>query len=367
MLILSLFLGVGCVAMYFYTSPSLPKFPSQPSSSLQLEGQIMYTPIIDGNTLFVQTTRNIYSFNLESLKEQWRFGWKCNFYDKNAFRLVNELLITTNGHDIVLALSPDTGQKIWQTDLSDGYSSGYTYDVYGDENFIYITKFTGLIYALDKDTGKLVWKAYHSDRSGAWLKEINHRLYVFSDNQILVLDPITGQVEKKISKDDFNLWYVWWSDESSIFIFNTNYPNESTTISEFDPEINLIHNFRTFPLGQVECVRGMDDKIMIGGRGIMKYDVKNGKVEWFNNETPNFSCPLVIEDVVYVRQIGGNLYSYSYETGQFQREWKMPTRVIIQQYAVVDPVQYLDKIILQTAWDRLSILDITNLSDSGVE
>src|SRR5215469_10857973 len=138
---------------------------------LEVEVSFQSGPIVIGRTLYVTTDKDMVAIDADTCQQKWRVheegpstGLRVN---RGAAYLDGKLFRGTEDGD-VLAYDATSGRKVWQTHIADpgkaesvpaapiAWNGLVFVGTAGSDNY----GVKGRIYALQADTGKVVWETY---------------------------------------------------------------------------------------------------------------------------------------------------------------------------------------------------------------
>lgn len=163
------------------------------------------TPFVYKNTVYFMTSKNkIYALNSNKGKVVWIHSQPNQVISKSSgFSIhgVSQPFVESNrvyagfSNGLFVAINRKTGRWIWKISLSKATSRFQDSDshplVYG--SYIYVSSYSGGFFCLDKKTGRLLWK----NTNGAFANptiDKNVIYYSSSNNKLLALDRLSGRV-----------------------------------------------------------------------------------------------------------------------------------------------------------------------------
>lgn len=174
-------------------------------------------PVVAGNRLIVfhrvGEQEVVESLDAATGKEQWKFGYKCQYRDdyrkgdgpRATPAIAGERVFTLGADGQLTGLGLATGKKLWQRSLMADYAPRKGFFgiatsplVEGDRVLINVGGKDAGIVAFDVQTGKELWKSTN-DEAGysspvvATIDGIRHAIF-FTRAGIMSVDPATGQV-----------------------------------------------------------------------------------------------------------------------------------------------------------------------------
>jgi len=144
-------------------------------------GAAATNPLILGETVYLQDLKsNFFAIDLKTGKLNWKKDYNLDAYGPNGPAIGWDKIFLQKGNYEIAALDM-TGNELWSTKLSDIETVGidiqlvaygnmvYTSTVPGTENANFYTGGgTGIIYALNQETGKIEWSFNTVDSEDIW-------------------------------------------------------------------------------------------------------------------------------------------------------------------------------------------------------
>jgi outer membrane protein assembly factor BamB len=152
---------------------------------------------LDGDFLWEQTlngTGVVYIYEIDGQVQVLTIPEKLSIFDTNTGELINKvkgekIFITTPTEQFInlfglTLLSPTTGKTIWETDL-DGY---FELAPIFSKNLIFVRtgQVIGSVYAIDRVSGKILWKTDDNIISNIAYTPSHEVVYVLSDKGDLI-------------------------------------------------------------------------------------------------------------------------------------------------------------------------------------
>lgn len=156
------------------------------------DGEFAYAPTVTGTEVVVRTSTQAIGIDHSTGSIEWKLNG-LESYDDPTYPSLVDLSSATSGNaayvpgpDEVRAYDPITEDVLWNRELSEIRSS----PVLGDKR-LYVSSVTDGIYALDVDTGEIVW---HTDASGCWTASAltDDALFATANGNLVALDPVDG-------------------------------------------------------------------------------------------------------------------------------------------------------------------------------
>lgn len=317
---------------------------------IKFDGEVVSTPILDGNILYVQTTRSVSAIDLSTRGIIWKANITGTF--ANAPFLLNDGILYINDKDFeISAINASSGDVLWHNELNAGLNRK-TVDIVFHDNRIYIAKYLGRIYSLDGVTGETKWIAFGTDRSTLWLYGKENDIFVVGDEKIFTFEASDGSLLfENISGVYPNAVFFEWEDK---YLFGERGNKDPDAIRIFNDEVNRIELVDYLPISGVNCAIAFGDELIVAGDGIVRYDSKNRSVVWDNKVGTNLTCPLIFKDRIYVRKNANDLYIYSLDSGELIGGMDIYSDIYFVHDFSIYPFMVGDLVVVQTDKNVLS-------------
>lgn len=322
--------------------------------NIKFDSEIVSTPILDGNTLFVQTTQSVSAIDLITKSVIWKANITGS-YSNAPFLLKNETLFVSDNDFEISAINATSGELLWHNELNAG-SNRRTMDIIFQEGKIFIAKYLGRIYAMDGATGEIVWLSYGTDRSDLWLNSKENEIFVIGNKKIFTFDISDGSV---LNETFYGVApNTVFLERKEKYLFGEKGNDGPDAIRIFDDEVNEIELVGYLPITGANCAVAYGDEMIITGDGIVRYDPKNQAVIWDKEIGDNLTCPIIVGNRIYLRKNADDLYIFSLETGTLIGGMDIYTDIHTIHYFSVDPLMIGDLVVIQTQKDVLSAVRI---------
>ncbi len=144
-------------------------------------GAAATNPIVLSNTVYIQDLKsNVYAINLADGSLKWKKEYGLDAYGPTGLALGWGKIFALKGHQEVAALDL-TGKELWSVRLTESKTAGLDIQIlpYGGKIYVstvpgssnsnfYTGGEAGVIYALDQNTGKIVWGFDTVDSADIW-------------------------------------------------------------------------------------------------------------------------------------------------------------------------------------------------------
>ena len=324
-------------------------------------GPIVGSPAVAGGVVYIGSfDGNLYAVDQETGKERWKFETPRQVASTPT---VADGVVFLRGYDAVLyAIDAETGKAKWrftteferrfQANRLHGYPPGFqtipdSWDLYLSSpavanGKVYFGSGDGGVYAVDAQTGQLIWKFSTSDVVHASPAVVNGVVYIGSwDSYLYALDADNGQEKWRFHGGEDNFVHNQVGFQSSAAVVDgVVYKgcrdghfyalDAGTGRKKWDYMTNL---------SWVNATPAVRDGIVYTGTSdsgrFFALDAKTGRLRFnFSAKGQVFSSPAVAGDIVYFGVSNGRLYAVNAKSGN--QVWMFQTEA-----AKNDPMKIL--------------------------
>jgi len=321
---------------------------------IKFDGEIISTPIVDENILFVQTTQSLSAVDLLTREVLWKVN-VSGAYSNAPFLLKDGILIISDKEFEISAIDASSGDVLWHNELNSG-SNQRTLDIILQNGQIYIAKYFGRIYSLDADTGQINWLAHSVDKSPLWLYGNNNEneIIVIGRNKIYEFSALNGLTFGEVTFEGTpNSVFLDWDQK---YIFGDKGKDSFDPVRVFNDKENSVDLIGYLPITGANCAVANGKDLLIVGDGIVRYDPQNQSIKWVQKIGKNLTCPIIIDGRIYSRKSADDLYIFLLDTGELVGGMDLYSELYFVHYFSVDPFIVNDLVILQTQKDVLSAI-----------
>ena len=303
----------------------------------------MSSPVVAENKVFVACMDDnnyingaIVAFNAKTGSQIWRY--KTEGSVKNSIAYSNGAIIATDSKGITYAINGNSGKLVWKTDLNSNKMPPFVSGITAKDGVVYTGFGTGLS-ALDAKTGDFIWKNkdwYRGEGSVPTLTIANDVLIASAQWVSLFGHNVkTGKLLWKRKDQSLNR-----RDGSTTFKDNVLYAPSRKAIVILDPKTGktIKHKETSFEFN-VSASPLVTDELLIlatGHNGLVAFNKKSLEVEWiFNtkaaliytapytktNEHTVEGSPVLSGNTIYFGASDGYFYGVDVTTGIEQ--WTM--------------------------------------------
>ena len=154
---------------------------SLPVEGVSEWGAMATNPLIIGNVVYFQDLKsNVYAVDFKTGKQIWMKEYNLDNAGPNGVSFDSGMIFAVKGRYGVVGLNLQ-GEELWTTTLSDNPNSGIDIQTTAYKGMVYVSTVpgvsnenfykggsTGIIYALDQKTGKILWSFDTVDSKDIW-------------------------------------------------------------------------------------------------------------------------------------------------------------------------------------------------------
>ena len=154
---------------------------SLPVKGVSEWGAVATNPLIIGNMVYFQDLKsNVYAVDFKTGELVWVKDYNLDNAGPNGVSVDSGMIFAVKGRYSVVGLSLQ-GEELWTTILSDNQNSGIDIQTTAYKGMVYVSTVpgvsnenfykggsTGIIYALDQKTGKILWSFDTVDSKDIW-------------------------------------------------------------------------------------------------------------------------------------------------------------------------------------------------------
>ena len=321
-----------------------------------LQKRLVAPPVVsDGKLFVIDANQKVSALDPATGRHLWSKQLTLHKKDKSAVgggvAVLGDKLIVSSGFGFVAALAVADGKEIWKQRTDSPLSSAPA--VIGTR--AYVTSTDNQVYAIDTDTGVIVW----SDQAIAESARILSAPSPAVSNEILVAPYSSGELIAYLPANGRRLWqdtlttigrFTPLSAINDIaghptiengVVYAASHSGVLTAIdarsgqrlwailfgSRLGPVVAGDYIFIVGTEGQVACIQKVDGKI-VWVRSLPEFKKakqKKGRIVW--------TGPLIASNRLIVTSSEGNMLALSPQTGQTEAELKIGGDILIQPIA----------------------------------
>ena len=287
-----------------------------------------------------------------SLKLDWVFD--AGDFLKSSVVVTGGIAYVGADTGILHALDVETGKEKWQ------YKTGLGIEAppLVHEGMVYVGSTDGFLYALDAASGKLKWK-YETD--GEIMGAANQAMRPKSKDSVIVV----GSYDNFVHCVDAKKGGVIWKFETQNYVNGvpTIYDNKHVVFGGCDSVLYVVNLESGTLVRSVEVEAPIAASVAVGDgvgyvgnmdRAVMAFDVETGKVVWNyrNKSFPYFSSPALTQKHVLIGGRDKGLHCIKRISGKL--EWRFAARGRIDS----SPVVADDKIVFGSMDGKLYVVSL---------
>lgn len=350
LLVLLLLLGITLAAIFSnvyadYSEVRRLDIPLAPDitivKDIDLHENILSTPRTSKNIVYVQTRSKITALDGLTYKIVWESSIKGRNFN-SPMALTNNTVIASSANGAVIALDAMTGSILWNTPASD-YTNTIE-DIKAQSELVFIATSSNNLESRRLRDGALQWSVILPQRSQISLLPVNNVLLMNSDTgQLTAFNSINGSIiwtyyaniKSYIYSDTYNLLIVVEEKESQQFITAMELESGNVLWSI------QVKNF------DVNCARIDQKDIYLSGDTLLKFDIEAKTIVWENRAIDDLTCPITINNKIYVKKSIRDLYIYDQHTGNLEARyallWSLTNNTNIQPVSAGDNLIVIKK------------------------
>lgn len=264
----------------------------------QTGGAVNSSPAINnGKVYFTSRDNYLYALHMSNGKLIWKFKMNVNLPYENGFdyflsspNITNDTLFVGSGDGNLYAINSKSGTVHWKYFANSRIRTTPAII----NNFVVFGTLSGIIYAVDRTSGSLLWK-FETKGSSLKFEEAGY------DQTSIIGSPVVNQKGVYVGGRDGYLYAInlitgkemWKVSHRSSWVLATGVDEES-----------------------VYAVSG-------SSAFIQALDINGGKELWrYKTSGAVYSSPLIVQDVLYCADNGGNLFALDKKTGI--KIWSFP-------------------------------------------
>ena len=327
-IILGLLYCVQSLCQHHYQTPTL-------KWTFKTNSPITGSAVIDENTVYVGgMDHNIYAIDLATGNRLWHY--KTNGEIRSTPLVIKEGIVVNSGDGFLYCIDKK-GILRWKFATGGetkyhlySYADYYHSSPIADNGIIYFGSGDHHIYAVDANTGKLVWKYMTGDVVHSRGATDSEQVYFGSfDGHLYALDKRTGAFKWKF-KSIGHRFFPKGEMQGGVTIFGNHIYTGSRDYNLYAVDTKTGHGLwnLAFPKGWAMGSPVVQDSILYVGTSddmvLMAIDPFTGVTKWKSALKFNvFGGVAIKDDVIYVGNLMGKLFAIDKSTGKIQ--WQFNT------------------------------------------
>jgi outer membrane protein assembly factor BamB len=323
----------------------------QETWELKFDSSLISTPILYKDYLIVQTAKYVELIDLNSKTKIWSVQIEGS--SKNCSLKTNgTIVLIPSANGAIIAVDISNGNKLWSASINLDGEPQKIEAIEIDETYGFIVTYNFGLSAIRLQDGVILWHQRISSRSRLLLYQTQNEITMMGSSKLSTFSKETGN---EIWNKDFNhgsiLSYEEYNQQLLISLLD-----ENQMLISLSPETGELIWEIQIPISRVDCMKISNSKLLLAGNGIVLFDIINRKIIWENKAIQELTCPIILNDQVFVRKRVRNLYTYSLTSGflnsRYPLSWKNPYNIKNS----VDPILYGNLIIVSKTNKSFAVL-----------
>lgn len=318
--------------------------------TFKTSGPIVASPVAAGGTVFIGSLDNyLYAIDETTGQQKWKFRTLGGRQITSTPAAVNGVVYFLGFDGIFYALSADKGEQKWifsteferrfQANRLHGYPPGFqtiadSWDLYSSSpavtnGKVYFGSGDGNVYALDAQTGALVWKFPTGDVVHASPAVVNGTVYIGSwDSFFYAIDAETGQEKWRFKGGEDLFIHNQQGFQSSAAVDGIVYTGcRDGHLYALDAATGRKRWDYSTSKGWVNSTPAVRDGVVYAGTSdgfrFFVLDAKTGRLRFnFDAKGAVFSSPALAGRLVYFGSSNGRFYALEANTGKLASEFQ---------------------------------------------
>lgn len=322
---------IALIFLYFYNRDdsnrhlSLGVFESQSVWEYKTSEAITSTPVWDGlGQIYLHTSNSVMAISALDGKLLWKASSPSKTPLSAPPLISGSYLIVPEEGSRIAVFIKDTGQLLWRSPVIEiARTHAVTANIESmaaTTEMIYITRFDWTITAYRLNNGEIIWEDDLPGRTSPYVVTDGRYVYLGVGPLLKTYDGKTGALlwQKEIfgyigpmTNVEKTLYIV---DEENSSLLSLDIPSKNITWKEYYVGID------DFEFG---CLIVREDSIYIAAEEIVKVSKNNGKIEWSSEKIGRLECPVVLNNILYVRNTNNLLFAFDISTGKIVETLKL--------------------------------------------
>jgi outer membrane protein assembly factor BamB len=288
----------------------------------RVEGAFTSSPVDCAPLLIIQTTRSLYAIDLQSGKLAWQLS--VHGSPQNHPPVCSEkAIIFSDNRGALSSVDKSTGENNWRSQLA--ATSGEDHleivdEIVLDENNVYTGRYDNWLAANSLVNGDEIWRYPVFSRFNQFLLSYNDVIFIGAGKKLLAIQKKTGELIDQLTFDG----YI----SSTALIDERIYIAESVengvNLRSIDVNLSNMQLLAKINTTSIGCLIPYQGSLFFSGDTLGELDIKANKILWAQPSGVPYNCPVIAEDVIYVKSNIGDLYEYN-------REGNLETRHVINR------------------------------------
>lgn len=307
----------------------------RPAWKFSARGPIVSSPVISGSTVYVGSTDSVlYALDLDTGTPRWEL--RTGGPIRSTVCTDGERIFLVGGDGLVRCIDGNSGREVWVFHANGerryepyGYADYYHSSPAIHGNALFFGSGDSCIYALNRQTGDLLWRYRTDDIVHSSPVIDNDRLFVGSfDGHLYALRLNNGELLWKFKSVGHRFFPKGEMQGSPVVGNGLVYVGgRDYNVYAIDREKGYCHWNRQFPLGWAMALSCPDTMLFIGTSDddlMLAVDGRTGKEQWRTNVHFNiFGTCAFADSLLYFGTLHGNVHAMDRATGTVR--WIFPT------------------------------------------
>lgn len=332
--------GISLTAVYLLTReyfklyPSEPvvlgKFPALPEWVFHADGDIISSPAMKDQFVFVKTSNTLYALDLMEKKVEWKVDSVTKQSLVHAPVVANSLVIVVEDESVLAAYSAEAGNLIWKTLPIETFetSTDRIRSISFNSKYLFVARYGLYITAYDLETGRVVWEHDLPGRSN--IDMVANEAYVFytaGQDVASILDANTG----------FDVWNYSMTGYFGPILLSRNTlfisDERNASLISVDLDSYQINWVKTLPIETYgfNCLIEVDENVLVAAAELVMVSKQNGAIVWSTDELGDLECPVLLNDKIYIRNSQTQLYILEKKAGKELGQLIVQTNTMMKQ------------------------------------
>lgn len=332
-------------------------FPITFLDILIVDNEVVSTPAVNGQVVFVRTSDMLYAFDVLENKLLWKV---LSPYDK-ALSLppvtVDALVVVVESGSSLAAFSTETGKLIWRTpEIEIAKIDPVTASIQAvavNSKYIFVARFDWTLTAYDLKSGEFVWDYKVPGRTNPYVQANENNVVLAVGDTVKMLDAKTGVMLWDVVIRGYSGPIVlsndtlYITDEKNILLMSLNVNTR---------EYNWIKDYRSV-IGEYEysCVLDAENYLLVSTEKLMSVSKSDGAILWTTERLGTLECPLILGNKIFVRNTINYLYELDVASGQELGRLRVQANTPMQHEPFRSPVSMGNLLLVPFGDNRIFI------------
>ncbi len=291
-------------------------FPSSPQWIFYADKDIISTPGVKGQVVFVKTPISLYAVDILQNKVEWKIVSSTNRKLIYPPLVIGSLVIVVEDGSSLAAYSTESGKLIWKTPTIDVIDSGVdpVKSIAFNNQYLYVARFDLNLTAYSLETGEMIWNYDLPGRTNPYLAADENHVFLAVGETVNILDANTGSKLWNNNGSGYfgpillsgNTLYI--TDEMHASLVSLNVDSHQTNwVKEYQ---SLIETY------EYSCILETGGTLLIAAQKLILVSKSDGSIVWTTDKLGFLECPVLLHNEIYIRNTQNTLYLFDKESGQ---------------------------------------------------